>query len=166
MGRPPRGSRWTGSNASLSGWLSPAGCRCLERSPPFGRWESNSAYAAIRAADLAPRTGRPLGSRPRASLICWPLTSSPAMIAVSRRSLAADDSARTALASWLCDRSQADCCTPSRSSSLPTYVLFKPNERGEFINRNAWHVDGILNGACVSVAYRHATEHYLAIVDG
>ena len=48
----------------------------------------------------------------------------------------------------------------------PTCVLFKPDDRGEFINRDARHVDGVLNGACVSVTYRHATEHYLAIVDG
>ena len=45
-------------------------------------------------------------------------------------------------------------------------VLFEPDDRGEIINRDAWHVDGVLNGACVSVAYRHATQHYLVIVDG
>ena len=33
-----------------------------------------------------------------------------------------------------------------------------------------WHggrdVDGVLNGACVSITYRHTTGDYLAIVDG
>jgi hypothetical protein len=48
----------------------------------------------------------------------------------------------------------------------PAWVLFKPNDRGEFVDWDARHVDGALNGACVSVTYRHATGHYLAIVDG
>ena len=48
----------------------------------------------------------------------------------------------------------------------PTCVSLKPDDRGEFINPDAGRVDAVLNGACVSVTYQHATEHYLAIVDG
>jgi hypothetical protein len=48
----------------------------------------------------------------------------------------------------------------------PAYVLFKPNDGGEFVDWDARHVDGVLTAVCVGVTYRHATGHYLAIVDG
>jgi hypothetical protein len=45
-------------------------------------------------------------------------------------------------------------------------LLFEPHDRGEFINWDARDVDGVLNGACVSITYRHTTGDDLGLVDG
>src|SRR5271170_6538047 len=45
------------------------------------------------------------------------------------------------------------------------YLLFEPYDRGEFINWDARDVDGVLNGACVSITYRHTTGDDLGFVD-